>query len=148
MSLIKSCILPSKFLFLSKSNVFRVIFSFLSTVPQNIPWSNREKTGQNRVSPEEYQENLMTMTSFMKEQNGTVIFLALASQEEIEQGLIDEKGEQYRKIMKDISSKGNYPIIDAKDIWKNKQGLFADFLHPNAKGHQLLGEALRKNLPH
>lgn len=133
-------------LFLDRSSLFRVLYSIFSTFPRKLEWSERNIEGQSRVSPTEYRENLEQMTQIMARQGGKVIFLALASQEEIEEGRTDEKGEVYRKIMRQIATQVDSPIIEARDVWKNQTNLFADFIHPNKKGHRLLGEKLQSIL--
>ena len=133
-------------LFLEHSSLFRLLYSIFSNLPRKLSWSKRNTEGENRVSPEEYRENLETMTQIMKEQGGNVIFIALASQEEIEDKRIDEKGEMYRQIMRQIAIQKDFPIIEAKDVWRNQKNLFADFIHPNKEGHRLLGERLQSYL--
>ena len=48
--------------------------------------------------------------------------------------------------MKNIASEENLPFIDTQIVWKEHTNIFADFIHPNAKGHELLGTALEKHL--
>ena len=135
--------------FLSQSQLYRLLFYWFSNIPQKLSWDDRQKQdGSNRVSPIEYRENLIAMIEIMKQGKGDVLFVALATQEEVEQGHIDTKGEIYRKIMRDVAHQNNSIVIEAKEIWEVHQStnLFADFIHPNAKGHQFLGEELKKYL--
>lgn len=133
-------------LLFERSNLFRVLYSVFSSIPRKLEWSKRNIDGRNRVSPKEYRENLVQMTQIMKRQGGKVIFLALASQEEIEEKITDKKGEKYRMIMRQIAIQEEFPIIEAKDVWLNQKNLFADFIHPNKEGHRQLGEKLQSFL--
>ena len=134
--------------FFAKSSTYQMFVSILSDIPSKIPWYDRNQDGENRVSPLEYKENLQSMIDIMTKQGGNVIFIALATRQEIEEEIIDTKGEQYRQIMNDIAQQNKIPMIDTnqKNIWKDQPDLFADLIHPNKKGHFLLGQALKQHL--
>ena len=134
--------------FFAKSSTYKMFVSIFSDIPSQIPWYDRSQEGENRVSPLEYKENLQAMVDIMTKKGGQVIFVALSTREEIEENITDPKGEQYRQIMNDIAKQNKIPIIEAnhKNIWKNQPDLFADLIHPNKRGHLLLGQALRRYL--
>ena len=134
--------------FFAKSSTYKMFVSIFSDIPSQIPWYDRSQEGENRVSPLEYKENLQAMVDIMTKKGGQVIFVALSTREEIEENITDPKGEQYRQIMNDIAKQNKIPIIEAnhKNIWKNQPDLFADLIHPNKRGHLLLGQALQRYL--
>ena len=111
-------------------------------------WNQSDK-GLPRVPLKNYAINIAALVTLSQSLGANVAFVGLAKQSEMD-GAHDELAEQYRTVLKNAADIANAPYIDAKTVWqRSKQpstALFADFLHPSAEGHRLLGEALAEEI--
>ena len=130
------------FVFLTKSALFRYLISLLYPDQYTvIRWHARPEDTAGippRVSLEEYRLNLLRIHDLAAQHGCRTVFLGLYLEEE-PQDVPEDMASQYRSQMKAISHLKNTVFLDAKDAWEGKTDLFADFLHPNAKGHLELG---------
>ena len=119
---------------------------------RDIAWQNgwnQGATGSPRVPIDEYAQNIEALVALSQSLGAQVAFVGLAKQAEVE-GAYDGLAIQYRAVLQEAAALANAPYIDALRVWQesgvSSQELFADFLHPSAKGHYLLGLALSQAL--
>ena len=119
---------------------------------RDVAWQsgwNQGDMGEPRVPIEDYAENLSALTTLSQSFGAAVAFVGLAKKSELE-GAYDERAEQYRSLLRQTAELAQAPYIDAKTIWLDadvpSEQLFADFLHPSAEGHRLLGEAMSTSI--
>ena len=138
---------------LSVSQLFRCIykqFEFSSKV-----FSTGDPSAAiERVSLEEYRENLMNMVSDAGKRDVQVILLLLPhpgdQPEDVsgdERGLInngqDEVSHDYRETMRSVASRTDTLLVDMSEVVAQRQeALFLDDVHPNLDGHRLIAEVL------
>ena len=137
------------FVFLTKSALFRYLVSLLYPDRYTvIRWHARPKDTngiQPRVSLNEYRLNLSKIYDLAASYNCETIFLGLYLEEEL-MSVPEEMAHHYREQMKTVSRSKDAIYWDAKDAWQDKTDLFADFLHPNAKGHLELGNYFTQDI--
>ena len=115
---------------------------------RDIAWQNgwnQGATGGPRVPIDEYADNIAALVALSQSLGAQVAFVGLAKEAEVD-GAYDGLAIQYRAVLQEAAALANAPYIDALKVWQESgvtsKELFADFLHPSAKGHYLLGIAL------
>ena len=128
--------------YLSRLALFRLLETLLRGEDARIlRWHARptqSSSGPPRVSIPLYKQNLEAMLKLSAEHSCKVVLLGLYLEEELS-GKPEEMAEQYRHAMRSVAAAHQVPYWSARDAWQDEEDLFADFLHPNAKGHRLLG---------
>ena len=86
-----------------------------------------------------------------RENNAEVVFVMLANEDDL--NLEKNEGKAwtpYRKAMKLVAETQGAPLINVPKLFiesgLSKQDLFLDEMHPTAKGHAIMGNALAKLL--
>ncbi|MEC7984424.1 MAG: SGNH/GDSL hydrolase family protein [Myxococcota bacterium] len=146
--------------FLSKSAIFRMLDWRLRLKPhrsdivqkRKVGWQvgSNEHIGLRRVSINEYANNLDLMVKMALSINAEVAFVMLANEEDIEQSSGDKAWTPYRKVMEDTANRYGAPLIRVPTLFQSsglsKRDLFMDEMHPTAKGHAIMGNALAELL--
>ena len=119
---------------------------------RDVAWQNdwnQSDQGLPRVPIKDYAENIAALVTLSQSLGAQVAFVGLSKQSELEGGH-DDLANQYRSVLMRAAELANAPYIDAKTVWQHSglssEELFSDFLHPSAKGHQVLGEALAEQI--
>jgi hypothetical protein len=143
---------------LSKSAIFRVADWKLRVRPQIekvrvVDWQqsseDRGQIGLRRVAINDYAANLDHLVDIAKSRDADVVFLLLSNNEDLgPQG--DARAMKawtpYREVMRETAERHGAPVIDVPALFQasglSKQDLFLDKMHPTARGHRIIGEAL------
>jgi hypothetical protein len=142
----------------SKSAIYRVADWKLRVRPQIekvrvVDWQqsseDRGQIGLRRVSINDYAQNLDHLVAIAKERGADVVFLLLSNNEDVgPQG--DARAMKawtpYRDVMRATAERHGAPVIDVPALFTasglSRQDLFLDKMHPTAKGHAIIGQAL------
>ena len=121
----------------------------IRTVSWQVGSSNH--IGARRVAINDYVNNLMTMVNMAKERDAEIVFVMLANEDDL--NLEKNEGKAwtpYRKAMKLVAETQGAPLINVPKLFiesgLTKQDLFLDEMHPTAKGHAIMGDALAQIL--
>jgi hypothetical protein len=110
---------------------------------------DRGQIGLRRVSINDYAQNLDHLVAIAKERGADVVFLLLSNNEDVgPQG--DARAMKawtpYRDVMRATAERHGAPVIDVPALFTasglSRQDLFLDKMHPTAKGHAIIGQAL------
>jgi len=153
---------------LSSSAIFRVIDWRLRVLPQarevrKVGWMQGNGTqngllgsgnqiGLRRVAINDYARALEAMVELAKDRGAEVLFVLLPNNEDIAgstqpENLQNQKAwEPYREVMRAAAARHGAPIIEGAELFIETgipaNELFLDEMHPTAKGHAILGDAL------
>ena len=121
----------------------------IRTVSWQVGSSNH--VGARRVEINDYVNNLMTLVNMAKERDAEIVFVMLANEDDL--NLEKNEGKAwtpYRKAMKLVAETQGAPLINVPKLFIEsglpKQDLFLDEMHPTAKGHAIMGDALAQLL--
>jgi hypothetical protein len=145
--------------FLDLSAAFRVADYLLRVKvkepdSQKVGWMEGRPEGgrARRVEINDYARNLETMAELVHEIGGEVMFLMLANREDL--GPVSAHGpaawDPYRDVMRDAAARHGAPLVDIPAIFHasgvSADELFIDAMHPSARGHALLADAVEAAL--
>ena len=147
---------------LSKSAIFRVADWKIRVRPQLekvrvVDWQqsseDRGQIGLRRVAIDDYAANLDNMVAMAKARNADVVFLLLSNNEDLgPQGPANapKAWTPYRDVMRETAARHGAPVVDVPELFSasglSKEDLFLDKMHPTARGHRMIGEALAQVL--
>jgi len=100
--------------------------------------------GRRRVPLQTYAENLEEMAQVMHDRGGAVAFLMLANRLDVQRRPGPLVWAPYRDAMRQVATRWGAPLVDLPDVFPRNGGmsLFLDEMHPNARGHTVIGRAL------
>ena len=115
-----------------------------------------DEPGNYHVPPERFRENLMKLLDMAKARTGKVAFIGLMPVDERKTMPIPWKTdtyytkgnvEKYDRIAREACNEKQVPYIDMMKVFPEAaEEFFSDGLHPNAKGHQMVFEAVKQFL--
>lgn len=143
---------------LTRSAIFRVADWKLRVRPQLekvrvVDWQqsseDRGQIGLRRVAINDYAANLDQLVQIAKSVDADVVFLLLSNNEDLSDGHNDNAPKAwtpYRDVMRDTAERYGAPVIDVPALFQesglSKSELFLDKMHPTARGHHIIGDAL------
>jgi lysophospholipase L1-like esterase len=111
---------------------------------------DRGQIGLRRVEINDYAQNLEHIAQIARSRGAELVFLLLSNNEDL--GVGGDQGEAlkawtpYREVMRETAARHGAPVIDVPELFRAsglaKDELFLDQMHPTARGHALIGEAL------
>jgi len=111
---------------------------------------DRGQIGLRRVEINDYAQNLEHIAQIGRSRGADLVFLLLSNNEDLGAG--GDQGEglkawtPYREVMRETAARHGAPVIDVPALFRasglSKDELFLDQMHPTARGHALIGEAL------
>lgn len=144
---------------LTKSAVYRVadwklrVRDRMRSV-ERIGWQtssqDRGQIGLRRVAIQDYADNLEHLANIADSRGADAVFLLLANNEDLgpggTAGANMKAWTPYREVMRDTATRHGAPVLDVPALFRetglSKEDLFLDQMHPTARGHQIIGEAL------
>lgn len=143
---------------LTNSAIYRVADWKLRVRPQIekvrvVDWqvssADRGQIGLRRVAIDDYAANLDHLVEIAKGEGADVVFLLLSNNEDLGPqpvGNAPKAWTPYREVMRDTAKRHGAPVIDVPELFRasglSKEDLFLDKMHPTARGHRMIGEAL------
>ena len=104
----------------------------------------RQGIGLRRVPINRYAANLERYATEMHARGGGVLFLMPTNREDTLQKLEHHPWDPYRDVMRFMAERWNAPLVELWRVFPDRGGigLFVDEIHPNAQGHQIMGEQI------
>ena len=100
----------------------------------------------NRVSRDEFIENMTEMNEVAKEHNATMIYLGTVYRDNQENPFQAEKIESYRSTLKNMAYKNNIAYIEFPQLmesaYPDNNIFFGELIHPNYLGHQIMAQEI------
>jgi lysophospholipase L1-like esterase len=138
-----------------KLAIFRVLDWQLRVKPQGerakkVGWmlgGTDTRTGNRRVAINDYAANLEAYAKLMAGRGGGVVFVTLPNREDIvPRNDMEPAWAPYRRAMRETAERWGAPLVYMPDVFRatglGVKDLFFDEMHPTARGHALLGEAI------
>jgi len=122
--------------------------------PQKVGWMEGRPEGgrARRVEINDYARNLETMAELVHDIGGEVMFLMLANQEDLRPTSAHGPAawDPYRDVMRDAAARHGAPLVDVPAAFRgsglSNDDLFIDAMHPSARGHALIADAVEAAL--
>lgn len=97
-----------------------------------------------RVDLEQFSSNLATLAYEARELGARPAFVVLAAPMDFDEAPVPEPVALYREAIRQVAGRFDAPVVDAPPLFRAACSLdcFLDHVHPDPKGHALLGEAL------
>jgi len=147
---------------MSNSAIYRVADWKLRVRPQLdkvrvVDWQqsseDRGQIGLRRVAIDDYAANLDNLVEMAKARDADVVFLLLSNNEDLGPQGPDNAPKAwtpYRDVMRETAKRHGAPVLDVPELFRasglSKEDLFLDKMHPTARGHRMIGEALAELL--
>ncbi len=143
---------------LERSTLFRLLdyeLRVLRKLPhvRRVGWliGRSETTGERRVPIDEYARNLEIIADLTHDAGAELLFLLLPNEEDIvPTGAQGAAWDPYRLAMRDAARRHGAPLADLPAVFKAsalpKEQLFLDEMHPTARGHHLIADAVQAAL--
>ncbi|GDX83592.1 hypothetical protein LBMAG42_54030 [Deltaproteobacteria bacterium] len=143
---------------LSASALFRALDWELRVKPagaraRSVGWQvggTDARTGTRRVAIADYAANLESFCHIMAARGGGVVFVLLANREDLSPVSADPAWAPYRDVMRGAATRCQSPLVDVPAAYrasgKSADALFLDLMHPTARGHSVLAEAVAATL--
>lgn len=104
------------------------------------------RTGDRRVALGDYAANLDALADAAHARDAGVLFLLLANREDLEAPPPDPAWGPYRRAMRDAAERWGAPLVDVPAVFRasglSSDALLVDRMHPSARGHALIAEAV------
>lgn len=137
----------------SKSNLFKWMDWKLriepgGLEPRTVGWMSSRMHGENRrrVPINTYADNLAAMCTMMERRGGGVVFVMLPHSADVATPGRPQAWNPYRQVMRDTAERCEAPLVELPAFFQasglSANELFMDEMHPTARGHQLMAEAL------
>jgi lysophospholipase L1-like esterase len=111
-----------------------------------VGWPNSDSSGNIRVPPKDYVENLELLLAGARERKIGVVFLQLDERDPQRGG----ENRSYAAMMESVAVAWGVPIIRAPHLYEQsgipRQRLFLDEVHPTPLGNELMSQALTEVL--
>ncbi len=140
---------------LTRSAIFRLIDWQLRVKQtavniQKVGWmlGRDYQVGKRRVQIDEYARNLQTLVDMARSNGAEAMFVMLANEEDVPkvEGGPGAAWDPYRQVMRDAAARNGAPLLEVPPIFQasglTDHDLFLDQMHPTARGHALIGDAL------
>jgi lysophospholipase L1-like esterase len=140
--------------FLSYSATWRELLRVMGKLkPVNVGWGQRTEagmTGQQRVSINEYADNLEQLAELAQANGAEVLFIMLPHVEDLNSPGKIWPWHPYRKVMEDTAARHGYPLVRlpeaAQQSGLSGTDMFLDELHPTYGGHRFIARVLVEKL--
>lgn len=129
-------------------------FKFLIAIGTNDARVDKDNF-DNNISVEEFEKNMLQIIEIAQNLSKEVVLIGLVPVNELltrpykeNKHYLLEQLKKYNQVLKNVALEKNLKFIDMFDDWMQKDlpSLFADGLHPNTLGHQMIFEAVKTNL--
>ena len=138
-----------------RSKLYGVFRYYIISLRQRFQGNNKPKGDSKksrkrpRMTPEEFRWGLEEVVKLGKENNFIPVFIyePLNRTGKLQSNI---KGYKYYSAVKEIAEKNGLPLVDTLSVFSEhrEEWLFYDFIHPNARGHELIAEAIYDTLKH
>ena len=109
-----------------------------------------QATGERRVPIDDYARNLARFCELMADRDGGIVFVQLANIEDLRPSVEDPPWVPYREVMDQTAERCGAPLVSVPAAYAATKGspreLFLDEMHPTARGHAVLAEAVHSAL--
>ena len=131
---------------LASTGLFRWGSGLLGVMPYNEvgfgTLAQNPRLGRRRVPVQEYVQNLEALVARSQALGAEPVFLMLANEVDVRGETGPMPWDPYRTAMRQVAAEHGCPLIEAAPLFRGKDGLLLDRMHPSTAGHALLGETL------
>lgn len=116
---------------------------------RDVAWELSAEPGVRRVPERAYRANLRRIAELVREDGAQPVFLQLPSDRDVRGEPVEPPRPAYRAVMAEVAREQGALWVDGvAPLLAARRGppLMADDVHPTARGHELLGEALAQAL--
>ena len=124
------------------------------SMPGGPPPPPENTLGPNKLAPthrvplRQYRDNLASMARLSEEAGAQPVFLILPSFRDVLLGRVGDFRDAYRESMKTVAQDFQAPLINSSEEFfgGDVNALFFDDVHPTARGHKIIADALLSTL--